>query len=357
LPVGDALRIARQVAASLAVAHEHGIVHRDLKPDNVYLIHDGEAHGGERSKILDFGICKLRRDDVRITGSGVMVGTPVYMSPEQCRGNSNEIDHRSDIYALGCVLFHMLTGRAPFEHDAPGDFIVSHMNEQPPTPSSIVPALPPLVDDILMRCLAKSPADRYQSMGELHAAIGNALDRISAPGVATQLARPALVLGAGYRSVYDANMGSAVATHGDKPQIQIVDTGEWHTPAPSLKPSLFKFFAVAAVLLLVIAAIVVSRVEVGGASAVAEPSYRYTTPVEPVPSAPAIEATAPQATNESAVAPQETVPEPVTEPVIEAPPAAPQQIHKPKPKLKPTPRRKAPARSTTTTTEDLYDTR
>src|SRR5688500_5359216 len=114
LSVGDSLRIARQVAASLAVAHEHGIVHRDLKPDNIILLHDAEAQGGERAKILDFGICKVTGDDVRITGSGVMVGTPVYMSPEQCRG-LGEIDPRSDIYALGCVLFHMLTGRAPFE--------------------------------------------------------------------------------------------------------------------------------------------------------------------------------------------------------------------------------------------------
>jgi serine/threonine protein kinase len=335
LPVGEALRIARQVAASLAVAHERGIVHRDLKPDNIFLIHDGEAHGGERTKILDFGICKLRRDDVRITGSGVMVGTPVYMSPEQCRGNSADIDHRSDIYALGCVLFHMLTGRLPFEHDAPGDFIVSHMQNPAPAPSSLVPALPSMVDEIMMGCLAKSPGARFQSMGELHAALTSALDRISVPGVATALARPALVLGEGYRSVYDANIGSAIVTHDDKPPT---------VELPKLRPSLFKFFAAAVVLLLIIGALVASRVEVGGTSAVAEPSYRYTTPVD---------ITAPRTPVEApAVATEQAVPFPEIAP---AAPQAPEQMQKPKPKPKPTPRRKAPARPTTT--EDLYDTR
>ena len=345
LLVGESLRIARQVAASLAVAHGHGIVHRDLKPDNIFLIHDGETTSGERTKILDFGICKLSREDVRITGSGVMVGTPVYMSPEQCRGNSDEIDQRSDIYALGCVLFHMLTGRAPFEHDAPGDFIVSHMQHTPPLASSIVPALPSMVDDILMRCLAKAPSDRFQSMGELCAALGNAMDRISAPGIATSLARPALVLGAGYRSVYDANLGSVVATPGDRP-----DSVEFE--APKLRPSLLKFFAAAAVLLLVVAAVIVSRVEVGGTSAVAEPAYRYTTPVDTT--APRAPAPAPIVTQTD-----ETLPFPELDDsaVPSAPPAQEvhqKKVHKPKPKPRAV-RRQAPSRPQTP--EDLYDTR
>jgi serine/threonine protein kinase len=347
LLVGESLRIARQVAASLSVAHEHGIVHRDLKPDNIFLIHDGETHSGERTKILDFGICMLKKDDVRITGSGVMVGTPVYMSPEQCRGNSVDIDHRSDIYALGCVLFHMLTGRAPFEHDAPGDFIVSHMQKEPPLASSLVPALPAMVDDILMRCLAKSPADRFQTMGDLQTALGTALDRISAPGIATTLARPALVLGAGYRSVYDANLGSAVATrNATPPQFDSVELA-----TPKLRPSLLKFFAAAVVLLLVVGAVIVSRVEVGGTSAVAEPSYRYTTPVD---------TTAPRAPTHAPAVTQtdEAAPFPELDDTVE-PSAAPAQevhqkkVHKPKPKPRAI-RRKAPSRQTP---EDLYDTR
>ena len=343
LPIGEALRNARQVAASLAVAHERGIVHRDLKPDNIYLIHDGEAQGGERTKILDFGICKLKAENVRVTDQGVMVGTPVYMSPEQCRGKSAEIDQRSDVYALGCVLFHMLTGRAPFEHDAPGDFIIAHLEHAPPVPSSLVPALPPMVDDLLLRCLAKSPEDRYQDMGELHTALGNVLDRISAPGIATSLARPALVIGTGYRSIYNANLGSSVETHDDKvPSIEL--------EVPKLRSSLLKFFGAAIVLLLIVAAVIVSRVEVGGASAVAEPSYRYTTPLDTT--APRAPAETPVALPEAPLANPEIVDE--EPPATQEAPAPVKQIEKPKPK-RPTPRRQAPARPTAP--EDLYDTR
>jgi serine/threonine protein kinase len=344
LAVGESLRIARQVAASLAVAHERGVVHRDLKPDNIMLIHDAEAQSGERTKILDFGICKLARSDVRVTGSGVMVGTPVYMSPEQCRGDGH-VDHRSDVYALGCVLFHLLTGRAPFEHDAPGDFYVSHMREEPPLPSSLVPALPPFVDEILLRCLAKSPDDRYQSMGELHAALGSALDRVSGAGQLASQMRPALVLGRGFRSIYDANIGDAVATKDIAPEPTV--------PDPKLKPTLLKFAAAVVALLLVIAALLASRIEVGGTSAVAEPSYRYTTPLEPI--APA----------RSAAVDIDDAPitqlAPSWNELVESEPAQPAvEESKPKPKMKPKPKRKwVPRRRAPSppSTEDLYDTR
>jgi serine/threonine-protein kinase len=105
LPVVDALKITRQVAGSLAAAHACGIVHRDLKPENLMLVRDPEAQGGERPKILDFGIAKLTSDapDRSRTRTGTLLGTPIYMSPEQCRG-SGLVDHRSDIYSLGCVV-------------------------------------------------------------------------------------------------------------------------------------------------------------------------------------------------------------------------------------------------------------
>ena len=130
LAPSDALRITRQVAGSLGAAHAAGIVHRDLKPENLFMIRDPEAPGGERPKILDFGIAKLG-DDVpdRIrTRTGAVMGTPVYMSPEQCNGAAS-VDHRADIYSLGCVLFHLLTGRPPFDLPGVGAIISAHLRE------------------------------------------------------------------------------------------------------------------------------------------------------------------------------------------------------------------------------------
>jgi serine/threonine protein kinase len=178
----DALRIARQLAQSLAAAHAKGIVHRDLKPENVFLVSDHEVVGGERVKILDFGIAKLADDHpgkVK-THAGALMGTPVYMSPEQCRG-AGDLDHRSDIYALGCVLFHLLVGRPPFDGDGIGEIIVQHLREPAPAPSSRAPGIPPEVDSIVLYCLAKAPGERFQNMTDLANAIGAVLQHL-APG-------------------------------------------------------------------------------------------------------------------------------------------------------------------------------
>jgi hypothetical protein len=182
LPAVDALRIARQLATSLGAAHARGIVHRDLKPENVFLVADREVAGGERVKVLDFGIAKLTAEAPRgaRTMVGVLMGTPVYMSPEQCRG-ALELDHRSDVYALGCVLFHLLVGRPPFVGDGVGDIIAAHLRESAPAPSVLVAGLTPDVDAIVLRCLAKAPEGRFPSMLDVAAALGGALQRL-APG-------------------------------------------------------------------------------------------------------------------------------------------------------------------------------
>ncbi len=179
LPVADALRLARQMSLSLYAAHRQGVVHRDLKPENVFVVPDAEASGGERTKILDFGIAKLTdaEQNHKRTQTGMMMGTPVYMSPEQCRG-SGTLDHRSDIYSLGCLLFHLLAGRPPFDHENAGELIAAHLKEPAPPPSQFVP-VSPAVDAIIGRCLEKAPEQRYESMRELASALDAAMRGVS----------------------------------------------------------------------------------------------------------------------------------------------------------------------------------
>ena len=170
VPPVQALRVIQQCAIAMAAAHARGIIHRDLKPDNVFLVADQAVPGGERIKILDFGIAKLLDDGTdpnhQRTVTGVIMGTPAFMSPEQCRG-AGGTDHRTDIYALGCVLFNLLCGRPPFIAPTPGDMIVCHIEHAPPAPSSLVPGLPPAVDALVLKCLAKSPGARFATMTEL----------------------------------------------------------------------------------------------------------------------------------------------------------------------------------------------
>jgi hypothetical protein len=171
--LAECLRLMQLICAALEAAHAKGIVHRDLKPANIFLVGGNTTHGDERVKLLDFGVAKLLGDDPGnlTTQAGMVIGTPSYMSPEQCRGEGN-IDHRADIYAVACVMFAMLTGRPPFHGRMPGELIAAHLKEPPPLASSRVPGLPKIVDDVLRRGLEKSPADRFPSVAVLGEAIG-----------------------------------------------------------------------------------------------------------------------------------------------------------------------------------------
>ncbi|MCE9573470.1 MAG: protein kinase, partial [Deltaproteobacteria bacterium] len=172
LPVAQALATTRQIAGALAAAHKAGIVHRDLKPDNVFLVPDPEVASGERIKLLDFGIAKLAGEQPGMarTQTGALMGTPLYMSPEQCRG-AGQVDHRSDLYALGCMLFEMLCGRVPFLGEGAGDIIGAHLLTAPPAPSSLAANIPPEVEALILHLLAKKAVDRPARAEDVVAAL------------------------------------------------------------------------------------------------------------------------------------------------------------------------------------------
>jgi serine/threonine protein kinase len=174
IPARRAVRIVKQVAGALAAAHAVGIVHRDLKPDNVFLV--GGFTGGASSdevRVVDFGAAKIIGSS-RVTRAGIVFGTPHYMSPEQASGQP--VDHRTDVYALGVIMYEMFTGRVPFEADTYMGVLTQHMFVNPVPPSQISPAARELgaLEQITMICLAKKPEERYASME----ALSDALDEV-----------------------------------------------------------------------------------------------------------------------------------------------------------------------------------
>ncbi len=180
-------QLGAQMADTLAAAHQAGIVHRDLKPDNIFLVPDRAVAGGVRVKILDFGIAKLISNQLEassMTGTGAVMGTPSYMSPEQARGSSDSVDHRSDIYSLGCVLYHMACGQVPFAGTGLGEVLGAHLHVAPQPPRAHAPHLPPQLDALILSCLSKAPEARPESMRDLCGAF-----ELMAPTINTTMGR------------------------------------------------------------------------------------------------------------------------------------------------------------------------
>jgi eukaryotic-like serine/threonine-protein kinase len=191
LPVARVAAIVAQVAKALTLAHAAGIVHRDLKPSNLFVSRAGED---EIVKVLDFGVAKETMSTLVVdrTTSGVLVGSPQYMSPEQARGE--QIDARSDLWSLGVVAFEALTGRPPFESTHLGALLAKIGEANPPAPTSLAPELPAAIDDFVRRALARRPEDRFPSakaMADALSAIAAAPDDIGAKATATVTIVPA----------------------------------------------------------------------------------------------------------------------------------------------------------------------
>ncbi len=328
----DAVRITRQIAGSLAAAHAHGIVHRDLKPENLMMVRDGETSSGERPKILDFGIAKLGDDERERfqTRTGAVMGTPAYMSPEQCN-DTGKIDLRTDIYSLGCVLFHLLTGRPPFDAKGMGATIAAHLTTPAPRPSEVARHVPAVIDPLVARCLAKRPEDRFANMVELQEACDAVLAQLPPDEAAT----------VPYR-------GPPIAEREDSPTTLRSSVGEWtESPRPS-RVGIWLAIAGAAV----VAGIVLAVMSTGG-----EPTGRD----EPATIVPANGPTL----REAIITPLPPAPDaaPVPEPTVSAPPPTepaievavePEETAKPPTKTKTSPRRKGGPRKPTST-GSLYD--
>ncbi|HMG72871.1 MAG TPA: protein kinase [Pyrinomonadaceae bacterium] len=174
MPLDRAVEIVRQVSGALDAAHKQGVVHRDLKSDNIML---SQTNGGDWAKVLDFGIAKIQQPegarDNDITAANLVIGTPQYMSPEQC-SQTGPIDARSDVYSLGVIVYEMLAGRVPFTGDSPTVIMMKQVQDDPPSVLSARPDLPAGVDNLIKRALAKQPIDRFQTAGALCEALTQA---------------------------------------------------------------------------------------------------------------------------------------------------------------------------------------
>ncbi len=301
LPAREAVQIARGIASALTAAHGRGIVHRDLKPDNVFLIPDPDL--GERPKVLDFGIAKLgelAQDQTKYTQTGALMGTPFYIAPELARAAS-AIDHRADLYSLGCVLYEMLVGEPPFVAVGAGEIIALQLFGTARRPSERVAGIPAELEQIVMKLLEKEPQDRFQSAGEVASALEAVFDGPAAPR------RPAAV-------TFDPpNVASGVS------QPAVLTT---HHPAPRSRRGVVAGVIAVALIGAAVAAVVLTRGDDPKPTAAAP--ARDVPPVEVKAPAP-VEVTPVEVAPAEVVAPVEQPAAPPTDQAAKAPAVTPKR--------------------------------
>jgi tRNA A-37 threonylcarbamoyl transferase component Bud32 len=234
MPLARVVEIVRQVAGALDAAHAEGVVHRDLKSDNIML--EEAADGGDWAKVLDFGIAKIQQDvdqtDPGLTAPNLIIGTPQYMSPEQC-SQASDIDARSDIYSFGVIVYETLAGHVPFAGDSPTAIMLKHLQETPPSILDERKDLPAGVGRVIARALAKRPEDRYQKAGELADALADAAKENAAAALAGVAAAAASDTG---RIIVPTSPNESPRTTLDDDEATVVSARGARTTADELPP-------------------------------------------------------------------------------------------------------------------------
>jgi serine/threonine-protein kinase len=306
LPIADVVHIIKQVASALAATHAKAIVHRDLKPGNIFLL----TAAGETDfvKVLDFGISKVRSASTKITRTSSVMGTPHYMSPEQARGHVEDIDERTDQWALAVIAWECLAGQRPFVGENVPSILFQIVHEPPSALVPKVTGLPSEVEDVLMRALAKNKSDRFESVSDF----ALALERASAGVVSTAVGRPEILA----RTV---RLPDAAPS---RPSTFTQSTGELDDALAVPRTWPKWILATGAVLVLLLGAFLLLRPGPTPRPVVASPP-----PVAPAPPVPVPPALPPQAEPPAAVAPNEQEPKP--EPPAAAPEPKAKTSHSP----------------------------
>jgi serine/threonine protein kinase len=243
IDLDKALLLTRQIAGALGAAHACGIIHRDLKPENIFIVPDPDVVGGERTKILDFGIAKLLESQgVVHTVQGAMFGTPTYMAPEQCQ-DAAQVDRRADLYSLGCIMYELLTGAPPFGRGGM-ELVAAHLRDQPPPLRVRAPRVSPALESIVMGLLAKDPDERFQTCEALIRALDHVqAEESAAPpsragtdvrDAATRLPSGSAASGRAAHAATPSPHGPVAVARATVPDVEIADTAVPDGRAPGL---------------------------------------------------------------------------------------------------------------------------